>query len=213
MLAAIGLGRPHRQHSAGGTIARAANPIPFLFRGDAASSRGTGPAVPFEDSVRASRRPAPPVPLAVGLTSSLPPEALRRPPGPGRYPRFLPIPRARDRTVQSASERKPVHDPHRCPIEDQDRRDRPFDEGPFCVIGERIKSDGSQEACRRTRGGRLLYGGAGCAWEQVRSDGATMLDVNAGVVYNSNPDPNETEPPLMRRIIHLLQGLVDAPPM
>ena len=37
------------------------------------------------------------------------------------------------------------------------------------------------------------------------------LDVNAGVVYNSNPDPNETEPPLMRKMIELVQGLVDVP--
>ncbi len=33
-----------------------------------------------------------------------------------------------------------------------------------------------------------------------------VLDVNAGVVYNSNPNPNETEPPLMRRMIELVQG-------
>jgi cobalamin-dependent methionine synthase I len=38
-----------------------------------------------------------------------------------------------------------------------------------------------------------------------------MLDVNAGVVYNSNPNPNETEPPLMTRMIELVQGLVDVP--
>jgi 5-methyltetrahydrofolate--homocysteine methyltransferase len=35
--------------------------------------------------------------------------------------------------------------------------------------------------------------------------------VNAGVVYNSNPNPNETEPPLMRRMIELVQGLVEVP--
>jgi 5-methyltetrahydrofolate--homocysteine methyltransferase len=39
-----------------------------------------------------------------------------------------------------------------------------------------------------------------------------VLDVNAGVVYNSNPRyPNETEPPLMRKMIELVQGLVDVP--
>jgi 5-methyltetrahydrofolate--homocysteine methyltransferase len=38
-----------------------------------------------------------------------------------------------------------------------------------------------------------------------------VLDVNAGVVYNSNPNPNETEPPLMRSMIELVQGLVDVP--
>jgi 5-methyltetrahydrofolate--homocysteine methyltransferase len=41
--------------------------------------------------------------------------------------------------------------------------------------------------------------------------GATMLDVNAGVVYNSNPNPNETEPPLMVKMLELVQGLVDVP--
>ena len=41
--------------------------------------------------------------------------------------------------------------------------------------------------------------------------GATVLDINAGVVYNSNPNPNETEPPLMTAIIELVQGLVDVP--
>ena len=41
--------------------------------------------------------------------------------------------------------------------------------------------------------------------------GANILDVNAGVVYNSNPNPNETEPPLMTKIIELVQGLVDVP--
>ena len=38
-----------------------------------------------------------------------------------------------------------------------------------------------------------------------------VLDVNAGVVYNSNPDPNITEPPLMTKMIELVQGLVDVP--
>jgi 5-methyltetrahydrofolate--homocysteine methyltransferase len=31
------------------------------------------------------------------------------------------------------------------------------------------------------------------------------------VVYNSNPNPNETEPPLMQKLIGLVQGLVDIP--
>ena len=33
--------------------------------------------------------------------------------------------------------------------------------------------------------------------------GADILDINAGVVYNSNPNPNETEPPLMKKMIEL----------
>jgi 5-methyltetrahydrofolate--homocysteine methyltransferase len=41
--------------------------------------------------------------------------------------------------------------------------------------------------------------------------GATVLDINAGVVYNSNPNPNETEPPLMVKMLELVQGLVDVP--
>ena len=48
------------------------------------------------------------------------------------------------------------------------------------------------------------------ALEQVAC-GAMVLDVNAGVVYNSNPNPNETEPPLMRQVIELVQGLADVP--
>ena len=48
------------------------------------------------------------------------------------------------------------------------------------------------------------------ALEQVAC-GAMVLDVNAGVVYNSNPNPNETEPPLMVSMIRLVQGLVDVP--
>jgi 5-methyltetrahydrofolate--homocysteine methyltransferase len=48
------------------------------------------------------------------------------------------------------------------------------------------------------------------AIEQVAC-GAMILDVNAGVVYNSNPNPNETEPPLMAEMIRLIQGIVDVP--
>jgi len=48
------------------------------------------------------------------------------------------------------------------------------------------------------------------AREQVAC-GAMVLDVNAGVGYNSNPNPNETEPPLMTKMIELVQGLVDVP--
>jgi len=80
---------------------------------------------------------------------------------------------------------------------------------PFCVIGERINPTG-----RRMLAAELEAG----TFETVRRDafeqvncGASMLDVNAGVVYNSNPDPNETEPPLMRKLIALTQGTVDVP--
>ena len=83
-----------------------------------------------------------------------------------------------------------------------------FDQ-PFCVIGERINPTG-----RKTLAAQLEAGDFSTvekdALEQVAC-GATMLDVNAGVVYNSNPNPNETEPPLMRRMIEMIQGLVDIP--
>jgi len=74
-----------------------------------------------------------------------------------------------------------------------------FDQ-PFCVIGERINPTG-----RKKLAAELEAGDA-----QVAA-GATMLDVNAGVVYNSNPNPNETEPPLMRQVLEIVQGLVDVP--
>jgi len=83
-----------------------------------------------------------------------------------------------------------------------------FDE-PFCVIGERINPTGRKKLAAELEAGDFSTVERD-ALEQVAC-GATMLDVNAGVVYNSNPDPNETEPPLMRRIIQLVQGLVDVP--
>jgi len=83
-----------------------------------------------------------------------------------------------------------------------------FDQ-PFCVIGERINPTG-----RKTLAAQLEAGDFSTverdALEQVAC-GATMLDINAGVVYNSNPNPNETEPPLMRAMIELVQRLVDVP--
>lgn len=82
-------------------------------------------------------------------------------------------------------------------------------EEPFCVIGERINPTG-----RKLLAAELE---AGCfdtvindAMAQVKA-GASMLDVNAGVVYNSNPDPNETEPPLMAKMIKLVQEIVAVP--
>lgn len=38
-----------------------------------------------------------------------------------------------------------------------------------------------------------------------------VLDINAGVVYNSNPNPNETEPPLMRQVLRTVMALTDTP--
>ncbi len=83
-----------------------------------------------------------------------------------------------------------------------------FDE-PFCVIGERINPTGRKKLAAELEAGDFSTVERD-ALEQVAC-GAMALDVNAGVVYNSNPDPNQTEPPLMRRMIELVQGLVDAP--
>lgn len=83
-----------------------------------------------------------------------------------------------------------------------------FDE-PFCVIGERINPTGRKKLAAELEAGDFSTVMRD-ALEQVAC-GAMVLDVNAGVVYNSNPDPNITEPPLMRQMIELVQGLVDVP--
>ena len=83
-----------------------------------------------------------------------------------------------------------------------------FDE-PFCVIGERINPTGRKKLAAELEAGDYSTVEAD-ALAQVAC-GAMALDVNAGVVYNSNPDPNETEPPLMRAMIELVQGLVEVP--
>jgi len=83
-----------------------------------------------------------------------------------------------------------------------------FDE-PFCVIGERINPTGRKKLAAELEAGDFSTVEKD-ALAQVAA-GATVLDVNAGVVYNSNPDPNETEPPLMRKMIELVQGLVEVP--
>jgi 5-methyltetrahydrofolate--homocysteine methyltransferase len=83
-----------------------------------------------------------------------------------------------------------------------------FDQ-PFCVIGERINPTGRKKLAAELEAGDFSTVEKD-ALAQVAA-GATMLDINAGVVYNSNPNPNETEPPLMRKILELVQGLVDIP--
>ena len=83
-----------------------------------------------------------------------------------------------------------------------------FDE-PFCVIGERINPTGRKKLAAELEAGDYSTV-ENDALEQVAC-GAAVLDINAGVVYNSNPNPNETEPPLMRSIVELVQGLVDVP--
>ena len=83
-----------------------------------------------------------------------------------------------------------------------------FDE-PFCVIGERINPTGRKLLAAELEAGDFSTVEKD-AINQVAC-GATMLDINAGVVYNSNPNPNETEPPLMTKVIQTVQGLVDIP--
>lgn len=83
-----------------------------------------------------------------------------------------------------------------------------FDQ-PFCVIGERINPTGRKKLAAELESGNFATVEAE-ALAQVAC-GARILDINAGVVYTSNPNPNETEPPLMTRMIALVQGLVDVP--
>jgi len=83
-----------------------------------------------------------------------------------------------------------------------------FDQ-PFCVIGERINPTGRKKLAAELEAGDYSTVEKD-ALAQVAA-GATVLDINAGVVYNSNPNPNETEPPLMRKVVELVQGLVDVP--
>ncbi|RYG92224.1 methyltetrahydrofolate cobalamin methyltransferase [Loktanella sp. IMCC34160] len=83
-----------------------------------------------------------------------------------------------------------------------------FDQ-PFCVIGERINPTGRKKLAAELEAGDFSTVEKD-AISQVAA-GATVLDINAGVVYNSNPNPNETEPPLMTKIVQLVQGLVDVP--
>ena len=80
---------------------------------------------------------------------------------------------------------------------------------PFCVIGERINPTGRKALAAQLEAGDFSTVEKD-ALEQVAC-GAMVLDVNAGVVYNSNPNPNETEPPLMVKMIEMVQGLVDVP--
>ena len=77
------------------------------------------------------------------------------------------------------------------------------------MIGERINPTGRKKLAAELEAGNFSTVEMD-ALNQVAC-GATMLDINAGVVYNSNPNPNETEPPLMTKMIALVQGLVDIP--
>ncbi|MBI1386744.1 MAG: methyltetrahydrofolate cobalamin methyltransferase [Rhizobiales bacterium] len=80
-----------------------------------------------------------------------------------------------------------------------------FDQ-PFCVIGERINPTGRKKLAAEMQAGDFSTVEAD-ALAQVAA-GATMLDVNAGVTA---VNPNETEPPLLRKTVELVQSLVDVP--
>jgi 5-methyltetrahydrofolate--homocysteine methyltransferase len=77
---------------------------------------------------------------------------------------------------------------------------------PFCVIGERINPTGRKKLAAEMVAGNFAMVEAD-ALAQVAA-GAMVLDVNAGVTA---VNPNQTEPPLLRRTIEIVQGLVDVP--
>jgi len=77
---------------------------------------------------------------------------------------------------------------------------------PFCVIGERINPTGRKKLAAEMEAGNF---------ETVKADavaqvaaGALVLDVNAGVTA---VNPNETEPPLLRQTLEIVQDVVDVP--
>ncbi|HSM42557.1 MAG TPA: methyltetrahydrofolate cobalamin methyltransferase [Afifellaceae bacterium] len=77
---------------------------------------------------------------------------------------------------------------------------------PFCVIGERINPTGRKKLAAEMEAGNF---------ETVKADavaqvaaGALVLDVNAGVTA---VNPNETEPPLLRQTLEIVQEIVDVP--
>jgi 5-methyltetrahydrofolate--homocysteine methyltransferase len=82
-------------------------------------------------------------------------------------------------------------------------------EQPFCIIGERINPTGRKKLSLELQNGDFSTVESD-ALDQVRC-GAHVLDINAGVVFNNNPDPNVTEPPLIKELISLVQSLTDTP--
>ncbi|MEO1504666.1 MAG: methyltetrahydrofolate cobalamin methyltransferase [Pseudomonadota bacterium] len=82
-------------------------------------------------------------------------------------------------------------------------------DAPFCVIGERINPTGRKKLAAEMEAGDFSTV-IKDAIEQTAA-GADVLDVNAGVVFNSNPDPNQTEPPLLVETIKRVQEVSDLP--
>ena len=77
---------------------------------------------------------------------------------------------------------------------------------PFCIIGERINPTGRKKLAAEMQAGNF---------DTVIKDalaqmeaGAHILDVNAGVTA---VNPNESEPPLLRQTIEIVQSVTDLP--
>src|SRR4026207_828763 len=77
---------------------------------------------------------------------------------------------------------------------------------PFTVIGERINPTGRKKLAAEMIAGNFETV-KNDALAQVRA-GAHLLDVNAGVTA---VNPNETEPPLLRQTLEIVQSLTDLP--
>ncbi len=77
---------------------------------------------------------------------------------------------------------------------------------PFTVIGERINPTGRKKLAAEMQAGNFETV-IRDALAQVAA-GAHILDINAGVTA---VNPNETEPPLMKQTLEIVQSLVDLP--
>jgi 5-methyltetrahydrofolate--homocysteine methyltransferase len=77
---------------------------------------------------------------------------------------------------------------------------------PFTVIGERINPTGRKKLAAEMQAGNF-DGVIRDVLAQVAA-GAHILDVNAGVTA---VNPNETEPPLMRQTLEIVQSMTDLP--
>ncbi len=90
-----------------------------------------------------------------------------------------------------------------------------FDE-PFCVIGERINPTGRKILNQELEDGDFSRVEAD-AIAQVAA-GASVLDINSGAVFSGKmaadpryADNNFVEPPLMKRLIEIVQAVTDCP--
>ena len=77
---------------------------------------------------------------------------------------------------------------------------------PFTVIGERINPTGRKKLAAEMQAGNFETV-IKDAMAQVAA-GAHILDVNAGVTA---VNPNESEPPLMRQTLEIVQSITDIP--